>query len=189
MVECCSDGCPSGRFSHLHRGTLELCQSDHRVLGHLPDQGPSPPIAQFDLAPALGRVLVVPNFFHLRMMILQCCRHVFVTLPQICSSVLSPSLWTIHSSSWLVFFLWHALSTVRCYTQVCAFLNHVQSIEFTTGGVQSSSRNISRMINENRMHLSSILSLITKGLNTYVNKVFLSGFFVNLLRFLKWQMF
>ena len=29
---------PSGRFSHLHRGTLELCQSDHRVLVHLPDQ-------------------------------------------------------------------------------------------------------------------------------------------------------
>jgi hypothetical protein len=41
------DGCPSGRFSHLHRGTLELLQSDHRVLGHIPDQGPSPPIAQF----------------------------------------------------------------------------------------------------------------------------------------------
>uniref|UniRef100_A0A8C7FVT1 Uncharacterized protein n=1 Tax=Oncorhynchus kisutch TaxID=8019 RepID=A0A8C7FVT1_ONCKI len=37
------DGYPSGRFSHLHRGTLELCQSDHWVLGHLPD----PSIAQF----------------------------------------------------------------------------------------------------------------------------------------------
>ena len=34
-------------FSHLHRGTLELCQSDHQVLGHFPDQGPSPLIAQF----------------------------------------------------------------------------------------------------------------------------------------------
>jgi hypothetical protein len=31
----------------------------------------------------------------------------------------------------------------------------------------------SRRINGNRMHLSSILSLIAKGLNTYVNKVFL----------------
>ena len=57
--------------------------------------------------------------------------------------------------------------------QVCAFPNHVQSIEFTTGGLQSSCRNISRIINGNRMHLSSILSLIAKGLNTYVNKVFL----------------
>ena len=46
-VECSRDGCPFGSFSHLHRGTLELCQIDHRVLGHLPDQGPSPLIAQF----------------------------------------------------------------------------------------------------------------------------------------------
>ena len=30
-----------------------------------------------------------------------------------------------------------------------------------------------RMINGNRMHLSSITSLIAKGLNTYVNKLFL----------------
>jgi hypothetical protein len=34
-------------------------------------------------------------------------------------------------------------------------------------------RNISRMINGNRMHLSSISSLIAKGLNTYANKVFM----------------
>ena len=49
LVECCRDGCPSGSFSHLLRGTLELCQSYHWVLGHLPDQGLSPPIAQFGL--------------------------------------------------------------------------------------------------------------------------------------------
>ena len=70
---------------------------------------------------------------------------------------------------------WVLLCTVNCgtfYTQVCAFPNHVQSIEFRTGGLQSSCRNISRMINGNRMHLSSISSLIAKGLNTYVNKLF-----------------
>ena len=66
-MECCRDVCPYGRFSHLLRGTLELFQSDHWVLGHLPDQGPSAPIAQFTGWSALGRVLVVPNFFHLRM--------------------------------------------------------------------------------------------------------------------------
>ena len=49
-MECCKNGCPSAMFSHLQRGTLDLCQSDRRALGHLPDQGPSPPIAQFDLA-------------------------------------------------------------------------------------------------------------------------------------------
>jgi hypothetical protein len=35
--------------------------------------------------------------------------------------------------------------TVNCgtlYRQVCAFPNHVQPIEFTTGGLQSSCRNI-----------------------------------------------
>jgi hypothetical protein len=52
---------------------------------------------------------------------------------------------------------------------VCGFPNHVQLIEFTTGGLQSSCRN---MINGNRMHLSSIWSLTAKGLNTYVNKKF-----------------
>jgi hypothetical protein len=44
--------------------------------------------------------------------------------------------------------------TVNCqtlYRHVCAFPNHVQSIECTTGGLQSSCRNISRMINGNRV--------------------------------------
>ena len=49
-MEGCRDGCSFGRFSNLHRVTLDLCQSDHRVLGQLPDHGRSPPIAQFGLA-------------------------------------------------------------------------------------------------------------------------------------------
>ena len=72
----------------------------------------------------------------------------------------------------LVFALTCAINCETLYRQMCAFPNHVQSIEFTTGGLQSSCRNISRMINGNRMHLSSISILIAKGLNTYVNKVF-----------------
>ena len=59
--------------------------------------------------------------------------------------------------------------TVNCgtlYGQVCAFPNHVQSTEFTTGGLQSSCRNISRMISGNRMHLSSVLSVMAKAVNT-----------------------
>ena len=68
--------------------------------------------------------------------------------------------------------------TVNCRVlQVCAFTNHVKSIEFESGGLQSSCRNISRMINGNRMHRSSISSLIANGLNTYVNKVFLFFYF------------
>lgn len=38
----------------------------------------------------------------------------------------------------------------------------VQSITLTTGGLQSSCRNISRVINGNRMHLSSISSIINE---------------------------
>ena len=93
--------------------------------------------------------------------------------PDLClDTILSPSS-TDNSFDLLAWFLlWHTLSTVgSLYRRVCSFPNHVQSIEFTTGGLQSSCRNISRMINGNRMHLSSISSLIAKGLNTYVNKV------------------
>jgi hypothetical protein len=71
-------------------------------------------------------------------------------------------------------FVFALTCTVNCgtlYRQVCAFPSIFQSIEFTTGGLQSSCRNISRMTKGNRMHLSSLSSLIAKGLNTYVNKV------------------
>ena len=47
FVKCCRDCCSSGRFSHLSQGTLQFCQRGHWVLGHLPVQGPSCPIAQF----------------------------------------------------------------------------------------------------------------------------------------------
>ena len=64
-VECCTDGFPSGRFSHPQTGSLERSQTDHLVLGHLSYEGPSHLIAQFGRQPTLGSVLVVPNFFHL----------------------------------------------------------------------------------------------------------------------------
>jgi hypothetical protein len=77
LVDCCKDGCRSGRFSHFNRGTLELCQSDHRVLGHLPDQGPSPLIVQFGRAASSRKSLGSSTFLG----DLQCCRNVLVTLP------------------------------------------------------------------------------------------------------------
>ena len=96
LVECNRDGCPSGRFSHLHRGTLELWQSDHRVLGHLPDQGPSPPIAQFGWAASsrknLGGSKLLPfknDRGHCVLGDLQCYRSFFGSLPQICTSTQS----------------------------------------------------------------------------------------------------
>ena len=104
-------------------------------------------------------------------------------LPQTCASTQSYhiALRSIPSTSWLRF-----CSDIHLlYRQVCAFPNHVQSIEFTTGGLQLSCRHISRMINGNRMHLSSILSLIENGLNSYVNKVFLFLFLIHLQNFYK----
>ena len=121
LVGCCRDGCPSGRFSHLHRGTLEDCQWPS-VTSAIP---------QFGRA-ASSRVSVVPNFFHLRMMEatvlfddLQCCRNFLVPFPR--------SVPRHNPDLMACFLLWHAL-----YTGVFSF-----SIEFTTGGLQSSCRNIS----------------------------------------------
>ena len=178
-MECCRDGYPSGRFSHLHRGTLELCQSDHWVLRHLFDQGPSPPIAQFSRVASsrrsLGGSKLLPlknDGGHCVLGELQYFRNVLVPFPRSVPrhnpvSELYRQFLRPHG---LVFALTCTVNCGTLYRQVCAFPNHVQSIEFTTGGLQSSCRNISRMINGNKMHLSSISRLIAKGLNTYVNK-------------------
>jgi hypothetical protein len=136
----------------------------------------SPWLLNLARQPALGRVWVVPNVFHSWMMeasvflgsfnaaeiVVPCQRSV------LWHNLVSENYGQLFGPHGLVF----ALTCTGPYMDRCAFPNHVQSIELTTGGLQSSCRNISKMINGNRMHLSSILSLIAKGLNTYVNKVF-----------------
>jgi hypothetical protein len=59
------------------------------------------------------------------------------------------------------------MSTVVPYVEVSAFPNHVQSIEVTTGGLQS--RNIK---DDQRKQDAPELNFESqsKGLNTYVNK-------------------
>ena len=135
LVESCRDGCPSGRFSHLHKGTLELCQSDHRVPGHLPDKGTSPPIAQFGHA-AISRkslgcsklILFKNDGDHCVLGDLQCCRTVLVA-PDLCLDTILSQSYTDNSFELMAWFLlWH----VNCgtlYRQMSAFPNHVQSIE------------------------------------------------------------
>ena len=137
-MECYRDGCPSGRLSHLHRGTLELCQSDHRVLGHLPDQGPSPPIVQFLPFKNDGGHCVLGQ--------LQCCRNVLVPFPRSVPLTQSSSDNFLQPHD-LVFALTCTVNCGMLYRQVSALPNHVKLIEFTTGGLQSSCRNMSRMIN------------------------------------------
>jgi hypothetical protein len=126
--------------------------------------------------------LVVPNFCLLWMMEATVFLGTFNATQMFCYPSPDLCLDTILSQSFMDnsfdlmawFLLWHALSSVGPYIdRLCAFQNHVESFEFTTGGLQSSCRNISMMINGNSMHLSSILNLTGKGLNTYVNKVFL----------------
>ena len=153
-MECCRYYCPSERFCHLHRGTLELCQSDHRVFVTPLTKALLPRLLSLARLPALGRVLVVLNFFHLRMM------EATVFLGTFNDECIFwnpfPGLFLDTTLSWSStdnFLRPHGLvsaltCTVNCgtlYRQVCAFQDHVQSIEFTTGELQSSSRNISRI--------------------------------------------
>ena len=135
------------------------------------------------LLPALHRVLVVPNFFHLIMVDasvffdLQYYRNVLVPFPR--SVPQHNPVSELYGQFLQLYGLVFALTcTVNCGT----LYRQVYFFEFTTGGLQLRCRNISRMINGNRMHLSSILSLIAKGLNTYVIKLF---FFFNLKKLYK----
>ena len=133
---------------------------------------------------ALGRVLVVPNFIHLRMMEATVFLGTFngsdfflVAFPRSVPRDFPVS--ELYGQFLRPHGLFFALAcTVNCgtlYRQVCAFPNHVKSIELTTGGLQSSCRSISRRINGNRMDPSSSSSLIVMGLNTSrkLSKVFL----------------
>ena len=120
LVECCRDGCPSGSFTHLHKGTLELYRSDHRVLGQLPDQVPSPLIAQFGLAASsrksLGGSKLLPfkkDGGHCGLGGPSMLQTFFLEakLSQICASTQSclSALQTIPSTSWFGFW-----SDMRC---------------------------------------------------------------------------
>ena len=127
LVECCRDGCPSGRFSHLHRGILGLFQSDHRVLGYLPNQGPSPLIAQFGRATSSRKSLGGSKFFHLGMMEVTVCLGTFNAAdnlwypsPDLCfDTILSRSSMDNYFDLMAWFLLWHSVSTVGPYIDRC----------------------------------------------------------------------
>ena len=87
-LECCSEGCP-GSFFHLHTGSLELSQSDHKVLGHLTYRGTSHPIslilwaASLRKSPGCSELLLVKNYGgHCSRLNLKCRRHCFVAFPR-----------------------------------------------------------------------------------------------------------
>ena len=74
------------------------------------------------------------------------------------------------------FLLWHALSGVGPYIERCVPFE-IMSNQLTVWQVDSNQVDQWKQVNGNKMHLSSMLSLKAKGLNTYVNKVFLLFFF------------
>ena len=198
-MECCRDGRTFQKDNHLHRGTLELCQSDHRVLGHLPDQGPSPPISQFSRAASSRKSLSGSKLLpfkndggHCVLGDLQCCRHFLVPFPRFVPrhNPVSELYGQFLRPHGLFFSLTCTVNCGTFYIDRCVpFQIMSNQIECTTGGLQSSCRNISCVINGTRMHLSSISSLIAKGLNSNVNKVFLFFIFNKLATFKKCNVF
>jgi hypothetical protein len=82
--------------------------------------------------------------------------------------------------------------TVNCgtlYRQVCFLLNHVQTIELATSGLQSSCTDVSRMIKGNWMHLSSIWSVIAKRCEYFCKLDFCMSFsihFFTVITVCKW---
>ena len=120
LVECCRDGCPSGRFSDLHRGT-------HRVLGYLLTKALLNRLLSVARAASsrksLGGSKLLPfknDGGHCVLRDLQCCRIVLYPSPErYFDKILSLS--SIDNSfdlmAWFLF--WHALSTVGPYIDRC----------------------------------------------------------------------
>ena len=71
---------------------------------------------------------------------LQCCRNVLLPFPRSVPrhNPVSELYRQFPRPHGLVFALTCTVNCGTLYRQVCAFPNHVQSIEFTTGGIQSS---------------------------------------------------
>ena len=139
--------------------------SDHRLLRHLPDQGPSPPIGSLGGSKLLSfkKATVFETFNAAEMF-----RY---PSPDLClHTILSRSSMDNSFDLMALFLLWHALSTVGPYIDRCVPFQ-IMSNQFNLPQVGSNQVvETSRMINGNRMHRSSISSLIAKGSNSYVNK-------------------
>ena len=152
-----------------NRGTLELGQCPSvRLLVTSLTKALLPRLFSLAGRPAQGRVLVVSNLLYLRDP--QCWRHFLIHFPRSVPqhNPVTELYGHFLQPNGLVFALTCTVNCGTLYRQVFAFPNHVQSMEFTTCGLKSSCRNISIIINGNRMHLSSFLRFIAKGLNTYV---------------------
>ena len=128
-------------------------------------QGLSPPIAQFGLVASprksLGASKLLPfknDLGHYVLGDLQCCRNVLVHNPvsELYGQFLRP-----HG------LVWHDLSTVEPYIDRCVpFQNMSNQLNLPQVDSNQVVETSKRMIKGNRMHLSSISSLIAKSQNT-----------------------
>ena len=137
LVECCRDGCSSGRFSHLHRGSWSSVRVTIGFLVTSLTKALLPLLLSLARRPALGspggsKPLPFKNDgTYCVLGDLQYWRNVLVSLPQTCASTQSclGALRTIPSTSWLALY-----SAIHCQLWdlklkgVCAFPNHVKSI-------------------------------------------------------------
>lgn len=130
-VQCCSDGWPSGTFSHLHTATGLLVGTY---------QEPFPQIDQFGWMSSSGKTPRCSKLWYnggcCAPRNLQCSRH-FCRLPLICASLQS-HLWSLE-----VFVTkWFGITLM--YRQIYSLL----CTEVSRGGLQPSSRNNSKTMKE-----------------------------------------
>jgi hypothetical protein len=168
------------------RKVLPSPQRNSGVLSECPSGSWSPPwlkpfspIAQFGRAASSRKSLAGSKLLpfkndggHCVVGDLQGCRHFLAPFPRSVPQH-NPRGSTDNSFDLMAWFLlWHALSTVGPYIdrwvpfQIMFNQLNLPQVDY------SQVVETSRMINGNRVHLSSISSLIAKGLNTHVNKVF-----------------
>ena len=105
----------------------ELCQSDHRVLGHNPDQGSFPPIGQFGQVVSSRKSLGDSKLLHLRVMeatvflgIFNSADSFWYPSPDLCLDTILSRSSMDNSFDLMAWFLpWHALSTVGPHIDRC----------------------------------------------------------------------
>ena len=124
---------------------LSFCQRGHWIIGHLPAQGPSCPVAQFDWMASSRNSMGSAIFFsfpnvgaHCAIGKFQHSRHCFIPFPRFIPPHNSISEFYrqflgVHGG---VSALTCTVSSGTLYRKVCFFLNNVQPIELATDGLQ-----------------------------------------------------
>lgn len=168
-MECCRNGCPSERFSSLHRAMLELRLGGDRELmitltkAFYTDCSNWLGVQLYEESRCFKLLPFLDYWGCCAHWDLLSCRNVSVRFPRSAPRYnpvlevyrqlleLHGVVCALHSQ------LWDLMQTS---------VGGVQSTEFTTGRLQTSCRNIWQMTGGNQMHLSSVLCVMIKAVNT-----------------------